>query len=258
MDRKSTLPEALEERWRNTFGNFSIVEDCLPEVSPELLRSLTLVTVAAPTEPDRKLRRQNITDQRILLQKRFAGRSELLMLHALCISYLRRTTQLEEKASRIFHMMWEFEKDFLIENLTGRWIISALQTFHNHGQTEGDRMAGAAGFLYGNLIKIYETERNTMREKPLEKLSPSTFRNKTVPELFGFVPGDDVLININAFVYGIAKQGGLASAPLMRLLEIIYQSKSIFSRVDAFSEAAQFADHPTFTRSFEGRSKTSS
>ena len=114
-------------------------------------------------------------------------------------------------------------------------------------------MAGAAGFLYGNLIKVYETEHNTMRAKRVERTSPASFKNKAVPELFGFAPGDDVLININAFVYGAAMQGGLASPPLLRLLEIVYQSKAIFSRIDSLGAVEQFAGHPTFTRSFDGR-----
>lgn len=253
MNREIDLPTALHKRWQNTFGTYTLVEDLLSEVSPKLLRILALQIVPAPEPISRTLRRQNIVDQHLILQKNFTGRSELLLLHALCISYLRRTTQLREKALFTFRMIWEFETDFLLENLTGRWIISALQTFHDHGLTEGEKLAGAAGFLYGNLIKIYETERNTLNEKPIEKLSPRNFKNKTVPEFRSFVPGDDVLININAFVYGTATRGGLARPSLMRLLEIVHQSRAIFSRIDSYRVVDQFAEHPNFTRSFEGR-----
>ena len=76
-----------------------------------------------------------------------------------------------------------------------------------------------------------------------------------MPGLSGFTPGDDILININVIMLEAAKHGGLASKPLMALLEIIAASNTIFQRTDALHGVAPFSEHPTFTLSFRGRIK---
>jgi hypothetical protein len=252
-DEVKPLPNALKERWQNTAGKYTLVEDLLPDLSTIDLTSWKTHLVEAPDRDGTELRRQEIAEQKVLLQQQFSGQPELLFWHTLCISYLRRNTQVTAKANAIFRLMWEQESEFLLANLTPRWVVSALQTFFDHGVNEGERLAGLTGFLYGNLIKIYETERNTMRDKLPHNVLPRTFKNLGVPGLFGFVPGDDILININALVYGVATLGGLASAPLLHLLQVIFNSDTIFSRCDALSEVKKFRNHPSYTLSFEGR-----
>jgi hypothetical protein len=141
----------------------------------------------------------------------------------------------------------------MIEAINARWLVSALQTFHDHSDDCRERIAGVAGFLYGNLIKVYETEYSARQRRRDPEIRH--FKNRSVPGLSGFTPGDDILININVIVLEAAKDGGLASRPLLALLEIIAASNTIFQRTDALGEIAPFSDHPTFTLSFRGRVK---
>ncbi|WP_283179986.1 hypothetical protein [Gemmobacter sp. 24YEA27] len=145
--------------------------------------------------------------------------------------------------------------DFLVENLSARWLISALQTFYDHSEVPEERIAGGLGFTYGNLIKIYETEHHARRRnRPPEA---HAFRNKSVPGMFGFSPGDDILINLNVLVLDAAKRGGLAAPALIRLIAAVAAGNTVFQRTDALATVPPFSDHPHFTYSFDGRKNQS-
>lgn len=204
-------------------------------------------TVEMPVDP----RRADMTHQVRMLSKTFSGRSELELLHAVTISYLRRDTPHTEKARLIFQRLWREQADFLIERLSIRWVISALQTFYDHSEVPGERIAGGMGFTYGNLIKVYETEHHARHRRRTPNID--AYKNKSVRGMFGFKPGDDILINLNVLMLDAAKAGGLASTPLLKLLDMIAQSETIFQRTDALVETEPFSDHPNFTLSFEGR-----
>jgi hypothetical protein len=248
------VPDALVELDRRLAQRFSRqpdVPDLLPATDVDLnALSLKIVERTAESTPRR---RSDMTAQKTMLTNTFAGRTELELLHALVISYLRRETPHTEKAWAIFQRIWAEQSSFMIAAINARWIISALQTFYDHSEDIQERTAGVAGFLYGNLIKVYETEYAARQRKRTP--DASHYKNRSVPGLSGFTPGDDILININVIMLEAAKHGGLASKPLMALLEIIASSRTIFQRTDALHAVAPFSEHPTFTLSFRGRIK---
>jgi hypothetical protein len=249
-----TVPEALrrlDQRLSQRFSGQPNALDLLPSVDVDL-HALTLQSIAAPPEEPLR-RRADMVAQKQMLTKTFSGRSELELLHALAISYLRRNTPHTTKAWKIFRRIWAEQSEFMTNELTPRWLISALQTFYDHSDDAHERIAGGVGFLYGNLIKVYETEYAARRRNRLPELK--NYKNKSVPGLFSFKPGDDILININILVLDAAKSGGLAAKPLMALLEVIASSETIFQRTDALYGIEPFTQHPSFTMSFQGRIK---
>lgn len=239
----------LDRRLSQRFSSQPTAPDLLPSIDVDL-HALSLRPIGEASQVANR-RRSDMIAQRQMLTNAFSGRSELELLHALAISYLRRNTPHTEKAWAIFRRIWGEQSEFMTVRTTPRWLISALQTFYDHGEDAQERIAGSVGFLYGNLIKVYETEYAARRRNKPPELK--NYRNKSVPGMSGFKPGDDILININVLVLDAAKSGGLASRPLMALLEVIAESETIFQRTDALREVEPFAQHPTFTLSFRGR-----
>lgn len=248
----SIIPDAfvdLDRRLAQRFSRQLDVPDLLPATDVDL-KSLSLQTVEKCAEATPR-RRSDMNAQRTMLTNTFAGRTELELLHALAISYLRRDTPHTKKAWAIFRRIWTEQSNFMVTSINARWLISALQTFYDHSDEMRERIAGVVGFLYGNLIKVYETEYSARQRNRTPEIRH--FKNRSVPGLSGFTPGDDILININVIMLEAAKHGGLASKPLFALLEIIASSNTIFQRTDALHAVAPFSEHPTFTLSFRGR-----
>lgn len=248
------VPDALvdlDRRLAQRFSRQASVPDLMPTTDVDL-EALSRRTVEKSAEATPR-RRSDMTAQRKILTNTFAGRTELELLHALAISYLRRDTPHTKKAWTIFRRIWTEQSNFMIRSINARWLISALQTFYDHSDDSRERTAGVSGFLYGNLIKVYETEYSARQRKRTPEIRH--YKNRSVPGLSGFKPGDDILININVIVLEAAKNGGLAAKPLMALLEIISSSNTIFYRTDALHGVAPFSEHPTFTLSFRGRIK---
>lgn len=86
----------------------------------------------------------------------FAGQPELFAYHASLIIKLRRAIDVEAAYPAFVHL-WRHERAFLLENLDSRWLVSALDTFADHG-TVCERM-GALGILsFMNMLKLAQTE----------------------------------------------------------------------------------------------------
>lgn len=239
----------LERRLESRFSDQPETPDLLPDPDSDLTSLTTTEVTTLP--PKVGARRSDMSEQVKMLSKTFAGKSELELLHAVVISYLRRNTPHTAKAYLLFRRIWEEQSEFMLARLSIRWLISALQTFYDHSEVAGERVAGGIGFTYGNLIKVYETEHHARRRNRIPEAD--SYKNKSVPGMFGFKPGDDILINLNVIVLDAAKNGGLASDPLLKLLETVAHGKTIFQRTDSLADVAPFSLHPNFTFSFDGR-----
>ena len=111
-----------------------------------------------PQEVPRPDGLSRVAKKRHMLLGELTGQSELALLHGLLISHLRKHTYPEE-APALFLRMWVEEADWLLENLPTRWLISALITFAQFGETEADRMLAQSMNILFSLMKIYEAER---------------------------------------------------------------------------------------------------
>lgn len=86
------------------------------------------------------------------------GHNELVLLHGLLISHLRKRN-FPENAKPLFLRLWAEQEAWLLANLPTRWLISAAITFADHGPTEEDRHLGQSLKILFSLMKIYEAER---------------------------------------------------------------------------------------------------
>jgi hypothetical protein len=248
--------EKLAKRHANKFSEQPETPDLLPSISCDLD---ALEHIIIPDEPESERvngQRANMSVQLDLLRRSHRGRSELALYHALSIAYLRRNTKHTEKSMVLFRRFWTEKSSTLAVCLDTRWLISALQTFYDHGQSAGEKAAGGVGFMYGNMIKVYETEFAAITDNV--DIQHGKFKNRSFPTMYGFKPGDDILININVLAFDAAVNGGLAKVPLLELLKRSKNANTLFQRIDSLKNSEKYGDHPTYTLSFDGRVKSRS
>ncbi len=99
-----------------------------------------------------------VAKKRHMLLGELAGHSELALLHGLLVSHLRKHTY-PDRAPALFRRLWAEEEEWLLAHLPTRWLISAVITFAEHGETKTDRNLAARMNMLFSLMKIYEAER---------------------------------------------------------------------------------------------------
>ena len=130
-------------------------------------------------------------------------------------------------------------RNFLLSNLNVRWTISALQTFFDHGENDAQKTVGGMGFLYGNLIKVYESEHSLFQDNAETEGPLKVMANEGFPSLGSFSPGQDILRNINLAALAAAQLDDVAGPLLMLLLSRSQRQKTIFHRVDQMVRTSQ-------------------
>ena len=93
-----------------------------------------------------------------MLSRQLEGCSELVLLHGLLISCLRKRSW-PDAAPVLFRRLWTEEREHLLHELPGRWLISAAITFADHGIDEGERSIGQSMLVMFSLLKLTEFER---------------------------------------------------------------------------------------------------
>ena len=92
------------------------------------------------------------------LKSEFAGQTELCYTHAKIIVLIRRDFE-AQKHFTIFEKLWQQEKDFLLNNLNTRWLISAADTFADYSNDDSTKSLSVACSCLLNTVKIQESER---------------------------------------------------------------------------------------------------
>lgn len=108
-----------------------------------------------PPAPARSSRHgRKLYDLRVELQ----GLPELAALNAILISHLRKRRHPRE-APPLFRRIWTEAGPALMPLLPGRWLISSVITFGEHGETEAQRRIGLGMNVFFSMMKLYEYER---------------------------------------------------------------------------------------------------
>lgn len=129
------------------------------DVPPANVDFSALATIPLPAQTLPRPEGLSRTDKkRHMLLGELAGQSELAMLHAMLVSHLRKHSY-PDGAPALFLRLWAEQEQWLMANLPTRWLISAVITFADHGQTEADRNLAARMNMLFSLMKIYEAER---------------------------------------------------------------------------------------------------
>jgi hypothetical protein len=234
----STLPDlaslALPELTQRAIDRISPqeVDDILPSKNVDL--TAYVLDILPMDVPPPTVSRTNINSQSLVLDYHLRGKSRLAKLNALTISYLRRDTYYTDKARHLFHRIWREQGSLLVNELTTRWLISTLQTFLDHGENEAQRVIGASGHFYANMMKIYEGERSIEgREQNAiyEKASSQTPNKFNGLDRYN-VGGTDLLLNTNALALDLAMRDDVAGLVLFELLLRVKASANVFTRMD--------------------------
>ncbi|MGB0505422.1 MAG: hypothetical protein ACPGGK_04425 [Pikeienuella sp.] len=226
---------ALFERARTRRTHQREIDNLLPPVDVDL-KSLRRLMPEDVEPPEEIKSRQNMKFHDAMLRYRMRGQPESYYLNALAISYLRRRTPFNAHATKLFHRLWSEEGEFLIPYLNARWAISTLQTFYDFGQNEHQKLIGAAGYVYGNMLKIYEVERK-MGEHPSNETykHPSPINGvDAVKGLYGFALGRaDISLNLHTIMAEMTTRDPHAGPVLLKFLELVQDGNTVFQRMDA-------------------------
>ncbi len=92
------------------------------------------------------------------LRKEFVGEPELIFYHAQLIVLIRREFKTVEMYDK-FDMLWREDSDFLLKNMSIRWLVAASDTFAEMSRNSTEKALALAVALLINTIKLSETER---------------------------------------------------------------------------------------------------
>jgi hypothetical protein len=227
---KIALPELVRRAQRRITRQQ--VEDILPPRDQnlhDLLFDVLPLDIELPA-----VSRVDIRNQSRLLDYHLRGKSQLAKLNGLTISYLRRDTDHTDKARHLFHRIWAEEGVLLVNELSTRWLISTLQTFLDHGANEAQRMIGASGYFYANMMKIYEGERaieGLEQDAIYREVSPQTQNKFSGLDRYD-VGSTDLLLNTNALALDLAMRDDVAGLVLQEFLLRVKSSANVFTRMD--------------------------
>ncbi len=115
------------------------------------------IVEGTPAGPSPMSRDGDLATHMAALRRDFAGRPELCIHLAELIVRIRREMDLEADVAE-FLRLWRFEHAFLAEHLDSRWLVSACDTFADHG-TDFQRAAAVALVALINTTRLCETER---------------------------------------------------------------------------------------------------
>lgn len=167
------------------------------------------------------------------LAKQFAGRPALLHLHGLLIANLRRKGQPKHTAA-LFTRMWTEESDYLMTHLDARWLVSAITTFGDHGQTPEQRQLGQALSVLFGMMKLYETERlysgrTPERPFPLKERSAKQLAMEMDPYA---ISSGGLDVNLLGGLWLQAEQDPVLGPLAQRLLTLLIEDdKTVFRRL---------------------------
>lgn len=181
------------------------------------------------------------------------GKSGLVYLNALCISYLRRDTPHTDHAKRLFHRLWKEERDILLNQIPMRWLISTLQTFLDHGENGQQQIIGASGYFYGNMIKLYEGERSLLGNQDQDSYPGNLAARmpESLSDLEGYLAcRADIFVNVNTMAFENAMGDPVAGPVLLTLMERVQRAETIFTRIDRTCAKREKQLLPKFNKLF--------
>lgn len=91
------------------------------------------------------------------LKQEFVGQPELMHFHASLIVLIRRDIDVQKNYEK-FKELWLTERDFLLNNLNTRWLISACDTFIDYDDDVTLQAILMNAITLINTIKMQETE----------------------------------------------------------------------------------------------------
>lgn len=103
-------------------------------------------------------RKEDLAEHLEMIRQELSGCSMILFYHAWLIVGIRRQDDVALRERQFFEL-WKSERDFLLQNLNARWLVSACDTMADVSPDRAERSVALAASLLANTVKLYETER---------------------------------------------------------------------------------------------------
>jgi hypothetical protein len=215
-------PDSLIELWNSRRRRMSFAEgEGLPPLSVDL-QPLLQARIPHDLPPDppagASLHGRKLHGMRLEL----AGKPELAALNSILIAHLRKAS-FPRDTPALFRRIWTETGPDLTPHLPGRWLISSIITFGDHGETEAQRRIGLSMNVLLSLMKLYEFERLFSGLPGGEPFPTGSIRGRRLPldmPKFALV-GGGLDVNLLAQLWSEASKepvaGALASHILHRL-----------------------------------------
>jgi hypothetical protein len=171
------------------------------------------------------------------LKHQFIGQSELCFYHATLIVLLRRDYKPEEIFIE-FEQLWTVETDYLLNNLSLRWIISACDTFIDHSIDKSRAAILMNTTTLINTLRIYETKQflqlpSNSEPLPLVDNNIDALYNSDLPLYNGLtyfrIGSDDTLKNMRNRYESFYHTDKLATIMLLFVFDKLQINDSAFS-----------------------------
>lgn len=224
-----SLLKTYEQKKAPLTGARAFLEKVNPDLS--LLRSKR---TTAPKYSPEDFEDGHVRAKEAELQPEFEGQSVLLLLHALVIAILRKKDP-PQVAKNLFLKLWTEEGQFLADNLSVRWKISAATTFADYGSNYEQRTLGMGLATLFDSIKMHDSERRLSGQRgqrPFKRI-PSDKRHSLA---FGMVAYSltrgDLDRNMLARFWSLAESDVVIFPLAKSMLDLImYDNRSIFARL---------------------------
>jgi hypothetical protein len=188
-------------------------------------------SAAADTAPEERM---SLHGQKLrAIRAELVGKPELAALNAILIAHLRKRSYPRE-APLLFRRIWTEAGPALMQELPGRWLISSIITFGDHGETEAQRRIGLSMNVLFSLMKLYEFERFHSGVWP-EKAFPArrTGKKKLPLDMPQFaLLGGGLDVNLLAQLWHEAREEPVAGALACHLLQRLNEDpRNLFRRI---------------------------
>lgn len=137
-------------------ANSTSILDTIIQANPHLVAEDTSPAPHDDTQYEPK-RIRDLYTHLTHLQQEFIGQPELHYYHAVLIVLLRRRFQ-PVKTYQTFCDLWQQQRDYLSQNLTLRWIVSACDTFIDYDPNPTKKAIFLNIITLINTLKVYETQ----------------------------------------------------------------------------------------------------
>lgn len=166
------------------------------------------------------------------VRSEFLDRSELLFVHAGCVVALRRRLA-PDHFLPLYLRLWSEEREFLLRELSLRWLVSACDTLVDRGETPVQRAVALSGSLLANSMKLAETERFRLGIGAAEAEAPKP--RKAGEDLFDgmtvFRPGGDMIDNLLRRLSQVASLDPIAGPILEEVARRVQRADTVIRRL---------------------------
>jgi hypothetical protein len=173
-----------------------------------------------------------------LLRTEFIGLPDICHTHAALIVRIRRKIDLDSTLESFFEL-WSSSAEQLAANLSSRWLVSACDTFADHG-TPFQRAAALVLSAMINTLKLAETERLLLRDVSIDPVKVDkvvrSHAERTHIELWDgmtaySLAAGDMPRNLFARIRAVLSEDPALGVIGATLLERALQGETVFGRL---------------------------